>query len=160
MTGSEQRRPANVHIVARVDEIPPGSRKIVELDGREIGVFNVDGAFFAVRNRCPHMAGPLCDGYVSGALTSTAPGEYQFEPAGTIIRCPWHQWEFDMRTGQSWFDPSLRVRSYQATVTPGAALLAQTATPPIEGMLPGPYVAEIYPVTVEHDYVVVDLSRR
>ena len=53
--GQPRRRAAS-------DEIPPGSRKIVEVDGRSIGVFNVDGEFLALRNRCPHQGGPLCEG--------------------------------------------------------------------------------------------------
>ena len=57
-----RRRPMARHVVARVDEIPPGERKIVEVAGRSIGVFNVGGEFFALRNRCPHQGGPLCEG--------------------------------------------------------------------------------------------------
>ncbi len=159
----------SIHVVARLDEVPPGTRKVVEVAGREIGVFNVDGELFAVRNRCPHMAGPLCEGYVSGAVSSTTPGEYHFDRVGEILRCPWHQWEFDMRTGQSWFDPArVRVRAYQARIASGASLVATDeapatttdAAPPAEGMVPGPYVAETYPVSVEHDYIVVDLLSR
>lgn len=167
-----------MHVVASVDEIPPGSHKIVEVAGREIGVFNVSGRFFAVRNRCPHMAGPLCEGYVSGAVTSDGPGDYRFDREGEILRCPWHQWEFDMRTGQSWFDPEkVRVRAYQARVESGASLsnvaagadesspapqtqergAATSATHP--GRVAGPYVAETYPVSVDRDYVIIDLKQ-
>ncbi len=46
------------YVVASVDEIPPGGRKIVEVAGRSIGVFNVKGEYFALRNRCPHQGGP------------------------------------------------------------------------------------------------------
>ena len=48
------------HLVATVEEIPPGTRKLVEIAGRSIGLFNLAGEFFALRNRCPHQAGPLC----------------------------------------------------------------------------------------------------
>ena len=89
-----------------VDEIPPGGRKIVEVGGRSIGVFNVGGEFFALRNRCPHQGGPLCLGITLGFLRSAGPGEFHYSRAGEILRCPWHGWEFDMRTGQSWFDPA------------------------------------------------------
>ena len=56
-----------MHVVGRVAEIPPGERKIVELEGRSIGVFNVWGTFYALRNACPHQAGPLCLGTITGS---------------------------------------------------------------------------------------------
>jgi len=65
------------HVIGTVDEIPPGSRKVIEVDGREIGVFNVNGEYFAVLNRCPHQGGPLCKGRQTGFLTSPTPGDYR-----------------------------------------------------------------------------------
>ena len=59
------------HRVARVGDIPPGSRKLVEIGGRSIGVFNIDGEFFALRNRCPHQGGPLCEGQLLAAIAAT-----------------------------------------------------------------------------------------
>ena len=50
------------HVVATVDEIPPGERKIVEIGGRSLGIFNIKGEFYALRNICPHQGGPLCEG--------------------------------------------------------------------------------------------------
>ena len=48
------------HIVARVEEIPPGGRKIVRLEGREVGVLNLGGSFYALKNSCPHQAARVC----------------------------------------------------------------------------------------------------
>ncbi|GAA4692309.1 hypothetical protein GCM10023215_31770 [Pseudonocardia yuanmonensis] len=111
MTGSHRQV-----VVAAADEIPPGGRKIVDVDGRSIGVFNLGDDYVALRNTCPHEGAPLCEGVPSGALTSPRPGVYHYERRGEILRCPWHQWEFDMRTGRSWVDPEgLRVRSYRVT---------------------------------------------
>lgn len=70
------------HPVARVDEIPPGERKIVEIAGRSIGVFNLGGEFFALRNRCPHQGGPLCVGQRLGAISATGPGDYVHDRPG------------------------------------------------------------------------------
>ncbi len=141
------------YVVATVAEIPPGERKIVEVAGRSIGIFNLDGEYFALRNRCPHQGGPLCLGKQSGFVRSAGPGDYQYSRQGEILKCPWHGWEFDIRTGQSWFDPAkVRVRQYEVVVTEGAAL-----EPPIPGLEPGPYLAETYPVTVEEHYLVLDL---
>jgi 3-phenylpropionate/trans-cinnamate dioxygenase ferredoxin subunit len=136
-------------IVATVDEIPAGKRKIVDVAGRSIGVFNVGGEFFAVLNRCPHQGGPLCLGNTHGFLRSAGVGEYRYSRPGEVLRCPWHGWEYDLRTGQSWFDPGhVLVRRYEVEVIPG-----------FEGLQQGPYVAETYEVSVEHEYVVVDVGR-
>jgi nitrite reductase/ring-hydroxylating ferredoxin subunit len=152
------------YVVAAIDEIPAGERKIVEVGGRSVGVFNVGGEFFAVLNRCPHQGGPLCKGNTHGFLRSAGVGEYQYSRAGEIVRCPWHGWEYDLRTGQSWFDPArVLVRRYDVSVEPGAQLLAEASTPPgmapgMEGLQPGPYVAETFPVSVEQQYVLVEIG--
>jgi nitrite reductase/ring-hydroxylating ferredoxin subunit len=148
------------YVVATVDEIPPGERKIVEIGGRTVGVFNVRGEYFAVLNRCPHQGGPLCTGNTHGFLRPAGVGEYQYSRAGEILRCPWHGWEYDLRTGQSWFDPShVLVRRYDVSVEPGAQLLTEVKTPAgMEGLQPGPYVAETFPVSVEQEYVVVEVG--
>ena len=145
------------YIVAPVGAIPPGERLIVEIAGRSIGVFNVNGEFFALRNRCPHQGGPLCNGPVSGFVSSSGPGDYHLSRQGQILRCPWHGWEFDIQTGQSWFDPKrVRVRSYDVMLEPAAPGGDQGATLPVE-LEKGPYVAETYPVDIEQQHVVVEV---
>lgn len=105
------------HIVGPASEIAPGDRKIVDVAGRSIGVFNVDGAFFALRNVCPHQGAPLCLGSIKGTAEMSRAGEYVWGREGRILRCPWHGWEFDLTTGQSVFNPHrTRVRRYRVTV--------------------------------------------
>jgi nitrite reductase/ring-hydroxylating ferredoxin subunit len=134
------------HVVAGVGEIAPGGRKLVTIKGRPIGVFNLNGEFFALLNRCPHQGGSLCDGHLTGLIESATPGEYKYSRQGEIIRCPWHGWEFDIRTGKSWCEPRrIQVKSYPVEVEPGARLVE------------GPFVAETFPVTVEEHYVVVEV---
>ena len=141
------------HVIGLASEIPPGGRKIVELAGRSIGVFNLGGEFFAIRNRCPHQGAALCTGQLGSAVTSPGPGRYDVHREGEILRCPWHGWEYDVRTGQSWFDPKgVRVKAYETVVAPGSSLV-----PPAPGLEPGPYVAETYPVSVEENYVLVEV---
>ena len=134
------------HVVAPVSEIAPGTSKIVEVAGRSIGIFNVKGEFYALINRCPHEGAPLCIGFVLGRFTADRPGEYRLERQGEMLRCPWHGWEFDIKTGQSWCHPeSVKARTYSVEVVPGAALAK------------GPFVAETVPVAVEQNYVVLEL---
>lgn len=133
------------YVVAAVGEIPPGGRKLVEVAGRRVVVFNLGGEFFALGDRCPHQGGSLAAGCLTGEVSSSGPGEYRYARRGEMIRCPWHYWEFDIRTGQSRFDPGrVRTRRYDTRVEPGAALQD------------GPYRAETFAVHVESDYVVVD----
>ena len=136
---------ARRHVVAAVEEIPPGGRKLVEVAGRRVVVFNLGGEFFALADRCPHQGGSLAAGCITGNVSSSEPGEYHYTRRGEMIRCPWHYWEFDIRTGQSRFDPArVKARRYEAHVESGATLQE------------GPYRAETFAVRVEDDYVVVD----
>jgi nitrite reductase/ring-hydroxylating ferredoxin subunit len=134
-------------VVAKASDIAPGTCRIVSVRGREIGIFNLDGEYFALANRCPHAGGPLCQGRVGPLVLSDGPGHYRLTREREFLRCPWHGWEFDIRTGQSWCDPhSVRARQYKVTVEAGDSLVK------------GPYVAETFPVAVEENYVVVELS--
>ena len=63
------------HVVAAVDELPPGTRKFLEIDGRPIAVFNIKGEYFGLLNRCPHQGASLCEGPLIGLATSSDPGE-------------------------------------------------------------------------------------
>ena len=134
------------HVIASLREFPAGTRKLIDIKGRQIAVFNIKGEFFALANRCPHQGGSLCDGRLTGLVESTEPGQYRYSRQGEIIRCPWHGWEFDVRTGQSYCEPErIQVRSYPVEVAEG------------QRVVQGPYVAETVPVTVEEQYVVVDV---
>ena len=122
-------------VVARASEVAPGSCKIVIARGREIGLFNIGGESLrcptAVLTRAPSCAAAM----IVGLAQSSLPGEYRLSRPGEFIRCPWHGWEFDIRTGQSWCDPkSVRARQFQVRVESGSQLLK------------GPYLAETFQV--------------
>ncbi len=136
------------HIIGPVSEIPPGERKIIQAGNRTIGVFNVDGTFYALRNTCPHQGAPLCKGHITGTTLPSQPGEYIWAKEGEILRCPWHGWEFDITNGQSIFNPhKLRVKTYEVTVEPG---ITRTVSADEED----PSV-ETFPVTVEDEIVIL-----
>ena len=67
-------------------EFPPGAARIVEIDGRKIGVFNCDGTFYAIEDRCSHDNGPLAEG--------------EFDVAACTVECPRHGSLFDLNTGR------------------------------------------------------------
>lgn len=127
------------HPVCRVSELPPGERRLIEVEGRSIGVFNVRGSLYALRNTCPHQGAPLCRGLITGTMVASSPGVYDWQREGEIIRCPWHGWEFDITSGQSIFNPHrTRVRRYDVTVEPDERV-------------------ETYPLSVEDGVVVLHL---
>jgi nitrite reductase/ring-hydroxylating ferredoxin subunit len=134
------------HVVATVGEVAPGSNKLVTVKGRDIGIFNIKGEYFALANTCPHEGASLCKGKLVGLAESDEPGKYRLTRHGELLKCPWHGWEFDVRTGQSWCDPhNTYVRQYAVSVEAG------------DDLLKGPYVIETFQVSVEENYIVVDM---
>lgn len=103
----------NRHVVAAAKEIAPGARKIVTVAGREIGIFNIDGAYYALRNVCPHKGAPLCKGRQRPHITSSGGNEVAYQREGEILKCPWHLWEFDIKTGRAMHDDAVHVRTYR-----------------------------------------------
>lgn len=88
--------------VAKIAEIEPGEARLVEVNGKQIALFNVDGQFFAIDNTCSHKGGPLTEGEVSGH----------------VVTCPWHSGRFDVRTGEVVGPPPQRaVTRYGVRVT-------------------------------------------
>jgi len=143
------------HVVCREDELPPGERRIITIGTRSIGIFNVAGEFYALRNACPHQLAPLCRGRIVGEMVHSQVGEYVLMRKGEIIRCPWHGWEFDIKTGRSIFNPHrVRVKSYEVRVEREgeAGPVLETRTVSADDEDPS---VETYPVKVEERMVVV-----
>jgi len=89
--------------VSSLSDIPPGSGKCVEVNGQQIALFNVDGTVHAIHNECLHRGGPLAEG----------------ELEGHVVTCPWHGWQYDVRTGQNEFDLAIQLRTYDVQVDDG-----------------------------------------
>lgn len=92
--------------VGSASEVPAGERRLFDVEGTPIAVFNVGGTLHAIHNVCPHMGGPLVQG----------------ELEGTVVSCPWHSWPFELSTGERPGAPSCRVPAY-AVKAEGEALL-------------------------------------
>ena len=107
------------HIVARVEDIPHGGRKIVRLEGREVGIFNLDDRFYALKNVCPHQGARVCLGRIVGTTLPSEVYEFKYGLEGRILRCPWHEWEYDITTGRSVFDENVRIVTYAIEVVDG-----------------------------------------
>jgi len=88
----------------QVGEIPHGGSKVVEIKEHTVAIFNIGGTLYAIDNTCPHQGGPLGEGYL--------------EENG-VVSCPWHAWNFDIRTGISPVDPEVRVACHKVSVENG-----------------------------------------
>lgn len=86
--------------VASTAEVKPGSAIVVEVNGKTLAVFNVDGAFHAIDNTCVHRGGPLGEGDIHG----------------NVVACPWHGWQFNVTTGECVKNPAAKVEVYQVKV--------------------------------------------
>ncbi|TNJ64238.1 Rieske (2Fe-2S) protein [Paenibacillus hemerocallicola] len=81
-----------------------------------MGAYNIDGRFYSLRNVCPHQGAELCKGQTRPLIVSSAAGRYEHERTGEIVRCPWHQWEFDIKTGRMIVDPAMRKKCCEVSV--------------------------------------------
>jgi nitrite reductase/ring-hydroxylating ferredoxin subunit len=86
---------------------------MVRIGHHRIGVMRVGGQLHALADRCPHRGAPLCSfGEVVTDIERLPDGTLALGEPGTLIRCPWHKWDFEIATGTSPADPAMRVRRY------------------------------------------------
>lgn len=109
----------DVHYVTEAGAIKEGCHQIVEIGGKSIGIYNVKGEYFALLNYCPHQGAQLCKGQVCGTTLLSPVYEYDYGRQGEIVRCPWHGWEFDIRTGQPLVEGKGKLRRYEVVITDG-----------------------------------------
>jgi nitrite reductase (NADH) small subunit len=110
--------------VAREADIADGERKVVDLEGLEIGLFRLGGALYAWRNECPHQGGPVCQGRLMKRVEERLDDERRslgihYVDGALNVVCPWHGYEFDLRTGRHAGLPSLRLASYPVRTRDG-----------------------------------------
>lgn len=92
-----------------------GAVRMLEIGGHRIGLYRVAGALHALADRCPHRGAPLCAGKIATPIELDG-GAVTLGPRQSIVRCPWHKWEFEIATGRSLVDDRLRVRRYAVRV--------------------------------------------
>lgn len=164
-------------VVGRASDLRDGDRLLADVGGREVVIFRQNGEFYALSNQCPHRGADLVKGRFQPQLTCDKIGEIVFHENGRYIACPWHGWEFDIATGQSYVDPKgTRARPYPVSVEDGdqikvaldsgalavtehaeytPAEWVATGSPGADGRQPGPYLAEAFDVAVEGEFIVV-----
>ena len=110
--------------VGSVDEVRRDGCRVVDVDGRPVGVISVGEEFFAISDKCPHMGASMCTGSLSGTFVAADPHEYVYGKDDRVIRCPWHGWEFDLETGRSLLEPKrVGLKTYRVTQEGDAVVL-------------------------------------
>ena len=87
--------------VAPIEDFAKDKLHTVEIEGRIITVVRTDAGIFSMGNSCPHQGAPMCSGSIHGTMLPSDPDEYVYGEDGQVIRCPWHGYEFSIRTGES-----------------------------------------------------------
>jgi len=95
-------------VVALVEDVPPGTGRAVEVEGRAVALFNVDGTFYAIDGTCLHRGGPVGEGDLDEA----------------IVTCPWHGWQYDVTTGRNVMDPDIGLEQHEVEVENGVVKVA------------------------------------
>ena len=98
------------------DMLPqPGGVRVVEVGTHRVGLYRIGDSVYALADRCPHRGAPLCAGAVATPI-GVASGELSVGEPDSVVRCPWHKWEFDIATGRCTVDDRLRVRQYSVAL--------------------------------------------
>ena len=96
--------------VASTSDLKPGEGMAVDVKGRLIALFNVNGEYFALDNSCSHRGGPLCEGYL--------------DQINRTVQCPWHGWTYNVATGASPINPMAKVERFDVQVEGDGILIS------------------------------------
>ena len=91
-------------LVGKAADFQAGEGRVVEADGKDLALFNVDGAYYALDNACSHRGGPLGEGDLEG----------------TTVVCPWHAWRWDVKTGANVNNPAVKMACFPVSVDGGS----------------------------------------
>jgi nitrite reductase (NADH) small subunit len=110
--------------VGAVDDVRREGCRVVDVDGRRVGVISVGDEFYAIADGCPHMGASMCAGSLDGTLVPSAPHELVYGMDQRVIRCPWHGWEFDLESGRSLLEPRrFGLRTYPVSEDDGQLVI-------------------------------------
>jgi len=114
--------------VGPASEFSDPGRKVIDCDGIEVGVFRLGDEFFAYANHCPHMGGPACQGKIMPKVEEVLADDrtskgMAFSKTRINIVCPWHGFEFDIRTGIHPGNPRMRLRAMKVRISDGDVIL-------------------------------------
>ena len=117
------------YIVAKASKISDGERIITQVQGREIAVFNVEGQYYAYTNWCAHQGGPCCEGSLTGTWSASFDRnslklDLEWDKDDEIINCPWHGWEYDIKTGECLSREKVRLPRHDVSIKEGDIVIS------------------------------------
>ena len=86
--------------VSETEAVPEGKGIVVNVEGKQLAIFRYQGEFFALDETCPHRGGPLHEGLIQEG----------------VVACPWHLWQFNLKTGLSPVNPLSKAQAYKTRV--------------------------------------------
>lgn len=112
------------HTVADADEIAEGERIVVQIEGKPIGIFNIDNEYYAYLSWCAHQSGPCAEGNITGTEiadfdSENLQTELSYEKEGEILNCPWHGWEYDLKSGECLSRDNISLAQFPVSVEDG-----------------------------------------
>ncbi|WP_254525617.1 Rieske (2Fe-2S) protein [Natrinema caseinilyticum] len=112
------------YTVADADEIDVGERILVQIEGKPIGIFNIDNEYVAYLSWCAHQSGPCAEGNITGTKTAsfdpdTLQTDLEYVKEGEILNCPWHGWEYDLQSGECLSRDNISLASFPVSVDDG-----------------------------------------
>ena len=115
--------------IGKISSFKDPGRRVVEIGGMQIGVFRLDGEFYAYENRCPHLGGPACQGKILPRVLEAVSNDRKsegrvFSRKDLNVICPWHGFEFDSRTGAHVAISRYRLRRVSVRTDRGDVYLA------------------------------------
>ena len=112
------------YMAGHVDAYADGDRKVVMCGDKEVGVFRIGDEFYAWHNRCAHRAGPVCQGRIMKRVLEPVAGDnttrsQAYDETESHIVCPWHGYEFSIRSGFHQGNSRVRLRKAELTIRDG-----------------------------------------
>jgi nitrite reductase/ring-hydroxylating ferredoxin subunit len=114
-------------VVALSEDVLEGGRVVVDVEGVEVGIFRLEGRLFAWENRCAHAGGPVCQGTLMRRVVERLDDGRRSlgDDFGSELHivCPWHGYEYNVRTGEHPADPRARLRRFEVEEQGGEILV-------------------------------------
>ena len=87
------------YVIGKIDDIPEGKGRAFKAGRVTVAVFRANGKVFAMNNRCVHKGASMCEGEITDG--------------GKVVRCPWHNWAFNLASGTHCCDANDKIRTYE-----------------------------------------------